>query len=42
MASGPVSAALLFAVIDILSFFLYLALLGYSLINRLVRGRHTH
>lgn len=42
MAPGPVSAALLFAIIDIVSFFLYVALLGYSLVSRLVRGRHTH
>jgi hypothetical protein len=40
MAPPSVSTALLFAVIDILSFFLYLALLGYSLVSRLVRGRN--
>jgi hypothetical protein len=42
MAPASVSAALFFAVLDILSFFLYLALLGYTLVSRLVRGRHTH
>jgi len=42
MAPPSVSAALFFAVIDIFSFFLYLALLGYSLVSRFVRGRNTH
>jgi hypothetical protein len=40
MAPPSASAALLFAILDVFSFFLYLALLGYSLVSRLVRGRN--
>jgi hypothetical protein len=42
VATESVSGAIFFAIIDVVSFFLYLALLGYSLIGRLVRGRRTH
>jgi hypothetical protein len=34
-------AAMLFAAIDVLSFLFYLALLGYSLVARLARGRNV-
>jgi hypothetical protein len=40
MAPPSASAALVFAIIDIVSFFLYLALLVYSPVSRLVRGRN--
>lgn len=41
MSSPSVSASLFFLVIDVLSFLLYLLLLGYSLIARLLRGRRA-
>lgn len=41
MSSPSVSAALLFILIDILSFLLYLLLLGYNLVSRLLRGRRV-
>lgn len=41
MLSPSIGASLFFLLIDILSFLLYLLLLGYSLIARLLRSRRT-
>jgi hypothetical protein len=41
MSPQSAGAALLFVAIDVFSFFFYLALLGYSLVVRLARGRNV-
>ncbi|MEW6566916.1 MAG: hypothetical protein AB1449_01880 [Chloroflexota bacterium] len=41
MSSPSVGTSLLFVLVDVLSFLLYLLLLGYNLIRRLLRGHHA-
>ncbi len=41
MFSPSISSSLFFLLIDVFSFLLYLVLLGYSLIARLLRGRRA-
>jgi len=41
MSAQSAGAVLLFVAIDVFSFLFYLALLGYSLVARLARGRNV-
>lgn len=41
MGAPPLGTVLLFAALDVLFFMLYLALLGYKLVSRLVRRGHA-